>query len=550
MLAEFAKSKGFDAEQLTAFGVRVGFDGVEVPYFLGDGAEYARYRIRNGTRWFWSVGNAPVIPYGLNRPVPYEHGRVVVCEGESDCWTLWLAGVAALGLPGATSTGCLDASQLEGVEEVCVVREPDEAGMRFPARVARRLRETGFAGRISVISFEPHKDPRAAYNASPARFNEVLRRVWKARAPLPEDVPKTNGTLPVMSAADFLAQEESVRYVVDGLLPHGGSMLLGADKKVGKSVLFLNLALAVARGEPFIRRATTPGRVLYVSIDEPKAITKERAQALGFTPSDQVDFFCDRRPLPDWADKLRELCARTSYALLIIDTLVKLTGIRDLNDYVEWNKAFAPLHSLAQEFGLSFAASAHNRKDARGDASNAIAGSTAAGAGVDTILIETKLIGGARTLESVQRYGVDLEPTILQMDADTFALSLGDQSWLAKRKQTEEKILFLMGDGGTRNAREIIACARIRREDALEALGQLVAEGLVIKDAVGRYTIAGALLSPAAITREPRERPERREPREPSEPTQLEEGAACPFFIGTPGAGPCKRCGRAWPEHG
>ena len=62
-----------------------------------------------------------------------------------------------------------------------------------------------------------------------------------------------------------------VEHLVEGLLPASGSMVIGAKKKVGKSVLLVNLARSIVRGRAsFLGRGCRQGPVLYGSFDEPR----------------------------------------------------------------------------------------------------------------------------------------------------------------------------------------------------------------------------------------------------------------------------------------
>ena len=61
-----------------------------------------------------------------------------------------------------------------------------------------------------------------------------------------------------------------VPYCVDGLLTQGGFSVVGAKPKQGKSSLSRYLAVAVAKGKPFLGRATTKGDVLLFSLEDPQ----------------------------------------------------------------------------------------------------------------------------------------------------------------------------------------------------------------------------------------------------------------------------------------
>lgn len=539
-LAAFAKSKGFDADLLTRYGVRADFDRIEVPYYDAKGNELPRFQVTYGDGWKWNQANGMVTPYGLQRPVPYE-SHVVIVEGASDCWALWSAGVPALGVPGATATGCLSADQVP-VPEVVIVQEPDDAGRRFPARVGRRLRETGFAGLLSVLNLGTYKDPRDALIGEATRFPAFFSGVFKGRVRLAEAQAGTLGPA-IVSGTTFLGAGREVPYLIDGLLPVGGSMLFAAAKKVGKSVSLLNLAISVARGLPFLGRPTQQGRVLYVSLDEPQAITRARANLLGITGDDPIDWVIDRRPPEQWVRWLRDLLAKQNYALIVIDTLAKLLGVEEINSYGEWNKKLAPLHAMAQEFTTCWAGAVHTRKESQdgrerrsGDGADDVAGSMALTAGVDTILIERRLAGGLRTVETVQRDGADLEATTLIMD-EFFAITLGLSHAAAREAEIDARVLGTLQEGPLRSPAMLDRCS-VRRGDFWASIERLLRAGFIARAGLAGYALT---IIPDAYG--PLESP----PVPESPPTFRED--PCLFFIGRPQEGNCQRCGSPWAEH-
>jgi hypothetical protein len=71
-----------------------------------------------------------------------------------------------------------------------------------------------------------------------------------------------------------------VRWLVHRLIPRPGWVLLAGPPKIGKSYLALQLALAVAQGRPWMGRATARGRVLYLQLDTPHELWRERLREL------------------------------------------------------------------------------------------------------------------------------------------------------------------------------------------------------------------------------------------------------------------------------
>jgi len=105
-LAALANAKRLDAEKLIAWHVRELPDGgIEILYLTREGELHAvRYRLalEGANRFRWRKDDTPIL-YGLWRlPEWGDADTIYLCEGESDTWTLWHAGLAALGIPGAS----------------------------------------------------------------------------------------------------------------------------------------------------------------------------------------------------------------------------------------------------------------------------------------------------------------------------------------------------------------------------------------------------------------------------------------------------------------
>lgn len=139
--------------------------GIRIPYYLMDGAEHSHARIRtalkakDGTKW---EKGATVIPYGLHQ-LAATTDYLTIVEGESDCWTLWMYGIPALGIPGANIYNCIQSEHIATFPpKVYISQEPDKAGKQFSSKVAKRLVELGYLGDVLAINLKAShnvKDP-------------------------------------------------------------------------------------------------------------------------------------------------------------------------------------------------------------------------------------------------------------------------------------------------------------------------------------------------------------------------------------------------------
>ncbi len=114
---------------LCGLGLRTVYVGgraaVAMPYFDRDGNQaVVRFRHSLGgagqNPFSWRKGAKP-LPYGLWKlDTARAAGYLLLVEGESDAQTLWLYGLPALGIPGATCWKPEWAPFLEGLTVVCL----------------------------------------------------------------------------------------------------------------------------------------------------------------------------------------------------------------------------------------------------------------------------------------------------------------------------------------------------------------------------------------------------------------------------------------------
>lgn len=200
-IASLAFDKRIPAEFLKSCGLRetIG-DGkyrVQIPYFDEAGEllfERSRFALRakDGTR---QPKGVRLQPYGLWKLKEFRPaGRLILVEGESDCWALWLHGYPALGIPGASAVSTLTPKVLTGFTEVYVWREPDSGGEAFERGLQKLLATIPW----KVISGRGVKDPCDLYRADPDTFREKFDAIIAAAVVVeaPPVVADPSGTLP------------------------------------------------------------------------------------------------------------------------------------------------------------------------------------------------------------------------------------------------------------------------------------------------------------------------------------------------------------------
>jgi hypothetical protein len=177
---------------------------VKIPYFNEDGTPRPRNRVRSAltakSGSFWDgLKTDRLVPYGLQRlQEAREAGYIWLPEGETDCWTFWLHGEPALGIPGATNTGVLQAAHLRDIPILYIVREPPtpwkqgDAGRSFVEGIQEKLEEIGYQGQVYVVDFKDAydvKDPNELHvklflEGRISEFKSAIQRLMHEAAPL------------------------------------------------------------------------------------------------------------------------------------------------------------------------------------------------------------------------------------------------------------------------------------------------------------------------------------------------------------------------------
>jgi predicted ATP-dependent serine protease len=218
---------------------------------------------------------------------------------------------------------------------------------------------------------------------------------------------------------------EEVAYLWENTLIKGGLSILVAKPKAGKSTLARNLALAIANGQQSFlgRNVTASGSVVYLALEEMRSEVKNHFQRMG--APENLPIFIHTGSAPQQAiDELRKAIIESKAVFAIVDPLQRLVRIKDLNDYASVSLALEPLTQIARDTGCHTLLIHHANKGLSRDGGDSILGSTAIFGSVDCALIMKR--GEAyRTIESIQRYGVDLPRTVLNFDVATGLTSPG-----------------------------------------------------------------------------------------------------------------------------
>ena len=290
---------------------------------------------------------------------------------------------------------------------------------------------------------------------------------------------------PLVSLKDLLNRpEEELDYLVQGMFIRGGFGLLAGKPKAGKSTLARVLAFAVSRGEPFLGLPSKKGPVIYYAMEEKLMEVRRHFTEMGAEGSEEIytstSGFAEK-PL----DSIESDMKRLKPALVIIDPLFRLVRVRDSNSYAEVTNALEPLMRLARSTSAHVLCVHHLGKGQMGGA-DAILGSTAIRGAFDINLLLNKS-DKSRSISSEQRYGENLDETLLEFDDETHTVRLGELKEDSDTLRIESQITaFLKASYEPQSERTIETTVVGKTKWKRAALRELLSKGLIERQGSGR----------------------------------------------------------------
>lgn len=210
----------------------------------------------------------------------------------------------------------------------------------------------------------------------------------------PPDEAWTPDPLDGMVSADWLLAQDfpPLRYVVDGMIPEGLTVL-AASPKAGKSWMVLGLAIAAATGgNAFDSIPVEPRPVLYLALEDGHRRLSDRLQSLGVAAAPPALYFkTSTHPHPA-VDVIAAFVERHKSAapLVIVDTLGKTMGSKTSNEtaYAHDYRKTAELQAIVKAApGAALILVHHVRKADGTDFVAAVSGTHGIAGAADTIAV-------------------------------------------------------------------------------------------------------------------------------------------------------------------
>ena len=410
---------------------------------------------------------------------------VFVVEGEKDVDRLWAGGLVATTNPhGAGKWRPEYGESLRG-RHVVILPDNDAPGRAHGEHVAHALHDQAASVRVVRLpGLAEHGDVSDWLDAGHDLGElQVLSAATSAAA-----ASSARSGFVFTTLADLLAEPvETTDFLVADLLPRGGVSMIAAKPKVGKSTTARNLAFAVATGTPFLGRDALSGPVLYLALEEKRAEVAAHFRRMG--ASDQpILIHVGAAPISSAEGISAMAAAIDEYhaVLAIADPALRLLRVHDSSDYAEMTTALELVVELARRSGCHICIPHHAGKMDRGGG-DAVLGSTALFGSVDT-LIEMRRREYGRSLLSIQRYGPDLDETVVQLDEQTGLIRLGGTIDDIKITQAGDGIKKVLAEQDAEGLDESAIRERVEAATSViaRALRALVADNTVVRSGGGR----------------------------------------------------------------
>ena len=311
---------------------------------------------------------------------------------------------------------------------------------------------------------------------------------------------------PTRAPAELEDRPRAQQWMVDTLWSEQAVGIVGGEPKCGKSLLALDLAVAVATGVPCLRRyrPTGSGPVLLFAAEDAGHRVRKRLQGIAHaaaTPFDELDIAVIDVPtlrLDQRSDRqrLQETVERIAPRLLILDPLVRLHSV-DENAVAEVAPILGFLRELQRRFETAVLLVHHARKSGGSRPGQALRGSSELHAWGDSNLYlrrrDKKIV---MTVEHRDARGLnDIELELVD-DGHGPAFRLHRKAADEDRPEpatVEQRIVRAIAQAEKPLSKaQIRSRAAARNARVVAAIEKLTQEGRIERAPKGRYRLAAA----------------------------------------------------------
>lgn len=276
-------------------------------------------------------------------------GMVVLCEGETDVDNVAATGYVATTMPGGAGMGWQEryTQMLQGVSEVRIIADRDDAGLKHARKVAASLARASIPYRIylpavgkdvsdhlaarlpitDLIRVDAADEPAEEPPAAPSDPEDSEQGEW------PEDIPggiedRVNALIAELLDSSDLDDLPPLAPLVDDVLFLDTLTRLYGPSGVFKSFIVLSLAGSVGTGLDWHGKRVRQGLVIYLVAEGARGMGKRKRAWEQHHGRKMTGVKFLPRPVQTLDDEwliLIEACRRLAPALIVIDTQARVT---------------------------------------------------------------------------------------------------------------------------------------------------------------------------------------------------------------------------------
>lgn len=372
-------------------------------------------------------------------------------------------------------------------------------------QLAGKYRGDGRTKRESVVLIKDamnHATP--PYDEETAE--DIVRSAWESWETNAErrkkDVTEPPKPLVLRSLTELRQQGvEPTAFLISGVLPRGGLLQVLAAPKVAKSILLLNLALDIVRGDDFLGRPTLKGPVLFLSAEGGLELLYERLGTMAPQDGADLDHLFLWTPqrgelrlrLDDPIHRLMlaDACVERGVVALIVDPLYLFHDLNE-NDSRDMKGLAQGLIGLGQETQAGIIIAHHNRKtgpSSRSGSAEEGRGSSVLHGAVDASLVLNRRADSVIATYEL-RWSESPPPLSLTLDADTLTFSVAGEVHHGERKLDSDRLLAIFNKAdaplGYDGLMTRTGCSRNTVKDVVK---RLLADGLIGEATEGRRKV-------------------------------------------------------------
>ncbi len=438
--------------------------------------------------WTWNIKGVKRVLYRL--PEFITATEVLIVEGEQDADNLSDLDFTATTCPmGAGKWKTEYSSWLKG-KNVVLIPDNDNEGREHMTQVAQGLQ--GKVKGLKWLDLPELKDKgdvsdfiKASKDKDQAA--EKLAVMIEGASPYkPEKERQTSYTAKELMSTEF----PEPRWAVPEIIPEGCNILAGKPK-MGKSMMCLNLAIAVTTGgKAFGEIDVEKGSVLYLALEDTgrrlKVRLTEMLQGSAAPDNLYIELACpkiENGKLPELDKKMEEI---KDLRLVVIDTLQIIrpahTG-KYKTPYAIDSEDIRVIKDLADKHGIAIIIVHHLRKTESEDIMDDISGTFGLTGAADGVLAIKRITGRADAELNIVGRDIEAEKYALKFHPDILSWELLGKAEEVKSTATKQSIYDLIRNASEPiTAGEIIQITGTKRRTVYKNLMKLKEDGSIEKD--------------------------------------------------------------------